>query len=205
MEDTNDGMSMIDSQQAINVSRWRKAERLRLTNLRKAVSLQQRRQSSQLIIRQLDAYVTAEPETIISFYWPIKGEPNLLAGMKRLFHGGSRIALPVVESTNAPMVFREWTPDAHMQAGICNIPVPAEGQLLVPTLVIAPVVGFDAANYRLGNGGGYFDRTLAELISEKRRPTVIGVAYECLQIPTIFPQPHDIPMDVIITEKIPQQ
>ena len=195
---------MIDPQQAIEIARWRKAERLRLTGLRQSVSLQQRRQNSQLIIRQLDDYLRSMPETILSVYWPIKGEPNLLAWMKRLFHCGSRIALPVVESTNAPMVFREWTPDARMQAGIWNIPVPAEGQLLVPTLVIAPVVGFDAANYRLGNGGGYFDRTLAELISDKRRPTIIGVGYECLQIPTICPQPHDIPMDMVITEKIPQ-
>jgi 5-formyltetrahydrofolate cyclo-ligase len=82
-----------------------------------------------------------------------------------------------------------------------NIPIPAEEEVLVPTVVIAPVVGFDVANYRLGNGGGYFDRTLAELISKKQRPTVVGVGYECLQIATIYPQPHDIPMDVIITEK----
>ena len=92
-----------------------------------------------------------------------------------------------------------------MTTGIWNIPVPAEGALLIPTLVIAPLVGFDAANYRLGNGGGYFDRTLAELIANKQRPTVIGVGYECLQIATIRPQPHDIPMDVIVTEKLAQR
>lgn len=192
---------MIDPQHNIEAARWRKTQRLRLTDLRRSISVPKRRQNSELIMRQLDAYLTPTPETIISFYWPIKGEPNLLAWIKRLHQGGSRIALPVVETTHAPMSFREWTPDAPMQAGIWNIPIPAEGEVLVPTVVIAPVVGFDAANYRLGNGGGYFDRTLAELISKKQRPTVIGVGYECLQIATIRPQPHDIPMDVIITEK----
>jgi 5-formyltetrahydrofolate cyclo-ligase len=194
-------MKIIDPRQAFEVARWRKAERLRLTALRQSISLQQRRQNSALIIRQLDAYLTQMPKTILSLYWPIMAEPNLLAWMKRLHQGGSRIALPVVETSNAPMVFREWIADAPMQTGIWNIPVPAEGALLIPTLVIAPVVGFDAANYRLGNGGGYFDRTLAELIANKQRPTVIGVGYECLQIATIRPRPHDIPMDVIVTEK----
>ena len=198
-------MSIIDPQQAIEVARWRKAERLRLTALRQSISLQQRRKNSALIIRQLDAYLTQVPEKIISTYWPIKAEPNLLAWMKRLYQGGSRIALPVIETSNAPMVFREWCPDAPMKTGIWNIPVSAEGALLIPTLVIAPLVGFDAANYRLGNGGGYFDRTLAELIANKQRPTVIGVGYECLQIATIRPQPHDIPMDVIVTEKLAQR
>lgn len=125
--------------------------------------------------------------------------------MKRLYQGGSKIALPVVETTNAPMVFREWTPGAAMQAGVWNIQVPAEGALLVPILVIAPVVGFNAANYRLGNGGGYFDHTLAELIANKQRPTVIGVGYECLPILTIRPQPHGIPMDAIVTEQFPHK
>jgi 5-formyltetrahydrofolate cyclo-ligase len=192
---------MIDPQHSTDEARWRKTERLRLTHLRQSISVPERRQNSERIMRQLDAYFTPTPETIISLYWPIKGEPNLLAWIKRLYRSGSRVALPVVETTHAPMSFREWTPDAPMHAGIWNIPIPAEGEVLVPTVVIAPVVGFDVANYRLGNGGGYFDRTLAELISKKQRPTVVGVGYECLQIATIYPQPHDIPMDVIITEK----
>ena len=60
-----------------------------------------------------------------------------------------------------------------------------------------PLVGFDAQGYRLGYGGGYFDRTLAALA---RKPLTIGVGFEFARLPTIRPQPHDIPMDFIVTE-----
>jgi 5-formyltetrahydrofolate cyclo-ligase len=158
---------MTDRQHAIDDARWRKTQGLRLTDLRQSISAPERRQNSESIMRQLDGFVTPTPETIIRFYRPIKAEPNLLVWKKRLYRDGSRIALPVVETINAPMAFREWTPYAPMQTGIWNIPIPSEGEMLVPTVVIAPVVGFDAAKYRLGNGGGYFDRILAELISNK--------------------------------------
>ena len=201
LADTNDRMSVVDPQQAIDVSRWRKSERKRLTGLRESLSFEERRRSAQVIMQRLDSYIRQTPELIVSVYWPIKGEPNLREWMKALCQRGTRVALPVVESSASPMVFREWIPGARMEPGIWNIPIPVEGDLVVPTLIIAPVVGFDAANYRLGNGGGYFDRTLAELTSNKQRPCLIGVGYECLQIPTIFPQPHDIAMDAMITEK----
>ena len=84
-----------------------------------------------------------------------------------------------------------------MTPGIWNIPTPADGAIVVPDVVLAPVLGFDEACYRLGNGGGYFDRTLAVL---KPRPLVIGVGYERLRIRTIYPQPHDVAMNVIVTE-----
>jgi 5,10-methenyltetrahydrofolate synthetase len=66
-----------------------------------------------------------------------------------------------------------------------------------PDIVIAPLVGFDAANYRLGYGGGFFDRTLATL---PRRAFVIGVGYAASRVATIYPQPHDIAMDAIVTD-----
>ena len=196
-----DGTSVVDPQQTIDVARWRKSQRARLTALRRAISIDERRRIAQTIVQQLDRYVAAMPAAIVSVYWPIKGEPNLRHWMHQLHQRGVTIALPVVATIAAPMVFREWTPGAPMEPGIWNIPIPVEGDIVIPTLVIAPVVGFDTANYRLGNGGGYFDRTLAELIANKLRPYVIGVGYQCLQLPTIFPQPHDIPMDVIITEQ----
>jgi 5,10-methenyltetrahydrofolate synthetase len=85
-----------------------------------------------------------------------------------------------------------------MTPGIWNIPTPAESAIVVPDVVLAPVLGFDEACYRLGNGGGYFDRTLAVL---QPRPLAIGIGYERLRIRTIYPQPHDVAMDVIVTEQ----
>jgi 5-formyltetrahydrofolate cyclo-ligase len=95
-------------------------------------------------------------------------------------------------------MFREWTPGAPMAPGIWNIPVPAEGETLSPTVLLAPLVGFDGCGYRLGYGGGYYDRTLAAAMP---RPLAIGVGFEASRLETIHPQPHDIPMDLIVTEQ----
>jgi 5-formyltetrahydrofolate cyclo-ligase len=84
-----------------------------------------------------------------------------------------------------------------MASGLWNIPVPAVGEPVAPSLLLVPVVGFDRQNYRLGYGGGYYDRTLAAAA----RPRTVGVGFEHSQIATIYPQPHDIPMDQVITER----
>jgi 5-formyltetrahydrofolate cyclo-ligase len=85
-----------------------------------------------------------------------------------------------------------------MNTGIWNIPIPKERDVLMPDAVIVPLVGFDESGFRLGYGGGYFDRTLAAAIP---RPYAIGLGYEHSVLRTIYPQPHDIPMDMIVTEQ----
>jgi 5,10-methenyltetrahydrofolate synthetase len=80
---------------------------------------------------------------------------------------------------------------------VWNIPTPQKRDIVIPHAVLAPLVGFDPKCYRLGYGGGYFDRTLAAL---SPRPLAIGVGFELSRIRTIYPQPFDIPMDVVVTE-----
>jgi len=113
---------------------------------------------------------------------------------------GVRVALPVALALGQPLVFREWQPNARMARGLWKIPYPAEGADVVPSVVIAPLVGFDKQCFRLGYGGGFFDRTLAGF---EAAPLVIGVGYASALIATIFPQPHDIPMDWIVTGAAP--
>lgn len=85
-----------------------------------------------------------------------------------------------------------------MERGDWNIPVPpAYAEVLTPDIALAPLVGWDRAGYRLGYGGGYFDRTLAIL---RPKPSVIGVGLQSAGLSTIVPQPHDIVMDWIVTE-----
>tara|TARA_R110002153_G_scaffold65757_16_gene175923 strand:- start:4074 stop:4439 length:366 start_codon:yes stop_codon:yes gene_type:complete len=96
-----------------------------------------------------------------------------------------------------PLVFREWTPETVMERGFWNIPVPASGHALLPDLILSPLVGWDSGGYRLGYGGGYFDRTPAALTP---RPPAIGIGLDAAQIATIFAQPHDIAMQAIVTE-----
>src|SRR5690606_24922582 len=102
---------------------------------------------------------------------------------------------PVVVEKARPLVFRAYRPGDRLEKGVWNIPIPADGDPVIPDIVIAPLVGVDVRNYRLGYGGGFFDRTLAAL---PKRPLVIGVGYEMQRIATIHPQPHDIPMDRIV-------
>jgi 5,10-methenyltetrahydrofolate synthetase len=110
---------------------------------------------------------------------------------------GGSCALPVVIGKNAPLVFRAWKSGGKLVSGVWNIPVPADGAEVIPDIVIGPVVGYDRNCYRLGYGGGFFDRTLAAL---SPRPIIIGVGYAQAAITSIHPLPHDIPMTVIITE-----
>jgi len=180
-----------------DVKRWRTAERRRLIASRVAIPTEDRRRYAERIARELDASLGDVFGRVVTAYWPFRGEPDLLDWADGLRARGAMFALPVVTAAQAPLSFRPWHRGVPVTAGVWNIPVPADGANVVPDIVIAPLVGFDRACYRLGHGGGYFDRTLASLV---RRPLVIGVGYSRLALTTIHPQAHDIPMDLIITE-----
>lgn len=190
----------VDAQQARDVARWRKAERSRLIALRCALPAEDRALHTAAIVRKLDEMISGRSNEIVSVYWPIRAEPDLRSWMRAACLRGLRVALPVAVELRQPMIFREWRPDAAMARGLWKIPYPASGPEVVPTTVLAPLVGFDSKCYRLGYGGGFFDRTLAAM---RRRPVVIGLGYSQLRIPTIFPQHHDIPMNWIVAGNEP--
>lgn len=179
------------------VRAWRRTERGRLIACRAAVPLAERRPRDLVITVHLRTAVPDLAGRHIGFYWPFKGEYDPRPLARALHREGARLALPVVVRRAAPMEFRPWQPGIRMVAGIWNIPAPAEGDPVLPDTLLVPLVGFDARGYRLGHGGGYYDRTLAAML---RRPRAIGVGFECLRLATIHPQPHDIPMDLIVTE-----
>lgn len=187
----------VHDQQRTDVMRWRKAERQRLLSERSAMSSNIRRNAAERIVAALMSAIGDVRGRTISAYWPIRGEPDLRKLIKAITDDGGQCALPIVVERNRPLVFRSWAPGDRLQRGFWNIPVPANGREVTPDLVIAPLVGFDRTCYRLGYGGGYFDRTLAALT---HKPRVFGVGYAQAAIPTIYPQPHDIPMDAIVTE-----
>lgn len=193
--------AVADPQQAQDVARWRKAERERLLAHRLALDPQRRTRETAGLIEQLNALVPADGRPV-SLYWPIRGEPDLREWMRQHQARGARIALPVAIALGRPLEFREWHPGAPMARGLWKIPYPAEGAVVQPEFVIAPLVGFDRAGFRLGYGGGFFDRTLAVL---SPRPLVLGVGYASTAIATIYPQPHDIGMDWIVTGGGPAQ
>ncbi|MER9564797.1 5-formyltetrahydrofolate cyclo-ligase [Mesorhizobium sp. M0571] len=183
-----------------DVKRWRKAERERLIASRLAVSADLRTAMSQRIAESLDAVIGDIAGRMVSLYWPFRGEPDLRPWMETVNARGGRTALPVVVEKGRPLVFRAYVPGDRLEKGIWNIPIPAEGDPMLPDIVISPIVGIDPGQFRLGYGGGFFDRTLAAM---PFKPLVIGVGYELQRIATIYPQPHDIPMDRVLTEVCP--
>ncbi|MBN9071309.1 MAG: 5-formyltetrahydrofolate cyclo-ligase [Rhizobiales bacterium] len=180
-----------------DVSRWRKAERQRLLDQRLALSVEERQARSGRIASMLDLTIGKFSGRVIGTYWPFRGEPDLRNWGIRVIERGGRLALPVVIQKGWPLEYRIWTPGDPLERGVWNILVPSRGPAVQPDVVIAPVVGFDEASYRLGYGGGFFDRTLAIM---PRKPLKIGIGYAESRIPTIYPQAHDIPMDVIVTD-----
>lgn len=138
-----------------------------------------------------------QPGARVALYWPHRGEYDTRALAERLRASGTQVLLPVIVAPAAPMVFRAWQAGGALRHGPHGIAEPAEGPDVVPTAILAPAVGFDAAGYRLGYGGGYFDRTLAVLAP---RPLLIGCAHEFARLPTLHPQAHDIPLDYVVTE-----
>lgn len=193
-----DGLSRPAASDWPSVRRWRKEMRATLIAQRLAVPRAERTDRDAQITTLLDQALASRAMRRVGFYWPFKGEfdPRILA--RRLHARGIALALPVVVAKATPLVFRPWAPGTRLALGVWNIPVPAEGEPVTPDVVLAPVVGFDADRYRLGYGGGYYDRTLAAMTP---RPFVIGVGFALSRLPSIHPQPHDIPMDLIVTEQ----
>ncbi|MDP3511972.1 MAG: 5-formyltetrahydrofolate cyclo-ligase [Sulfuritalea sp.] len=137
------------------------------------------------------------PSQTLAFCAPVRGEFDARPLASRLLQRGWQAAMPIVVDTDAPMRFRRWTPASTMGVDRYDIPIPLDGPDLVPDVVLLPLLAFDAQGFRLGYGGGYFDRTLAALVP---RPLAIGIGYELGRVADIRPQRHDIPVAAIVTE-----
>ena len=179
------------------INHWRKEQRAALLARRMAVPRARHRQWNEVVTELLIAHFRLPPQSVLGFYWPFKGEFDPRFTVHHLRTRGVRVALPVVLQKNAPLEFREWWPGVATRKGVFDLPVPDGTDVLQPTALLIPPVGFDAQGYRLGYGGGYFDRTLAGM---QPAPLKIGVGFELSRLPTIRPQAHDIAMDFIVTE-----
>lgn len=189
------GGHVVDAQTRADVARFRSGERARLYARRREVGQAELVRQAEMVTAGLDRVLGAPGRVTVAGYWPIRGELDLRPWLTRAPDAGARVALPVVVEKGQPVEFHLWALGAKMTRGIWNIPVPADAQAVVPDIVLAPLLGVDAAGYRLGNGGGYYDMTLAAL---EEKPRVIGVGHEFCPMKTIFPQPWDVPMDEVI-------
>lgn len=136
------------------------------------------------------------PGMCVGFFWPIRNEPDIRAALK---NWRCALALPVPEAPDAPLRFFRWTPEISMTSDRYGTPVPSVHDPVTPEALLIPLVAFDALGYRLGYGGGFFDRTLAAL--RPLRPLTIGIGFEINSVAKLPTEPHDQPMDWIITEE----
>ena len=180
------------------LKQWRREQRKRLLDARLHAGGPLRRMWNTAITEQLHSILPDAAGTTFGVYWPFKGEYAIRPLMRELFNRGGCPALPHVVQARQPLEFLRWHPGAEMVRGVYDIPVPKDASAVTPDVLIVPLVGFDGAGYRLGYGGGYYDRTIASML---HRPLLIGVGYEISRLPTIYPQAHDISMDYVVTEE----
>ena len=174
---------------------WRRGLRREMVARRAALPVAEHDALSARIVAHALAALPAP--VVAAFCWPIKHEPDVRALLAAWARAGVRTALPVVVAEGQPLAFREWTPETPLAPDRYGIPTPTTGKWLTPDLILLPLNGFDAAGYRLGYGGGYFDRTLAALAP---RPLAVGVGFEINRVDSIRPEAHDQRLDWIVTE-----
>lgn len=139
------------------------------------------------------------PEDAIAGYWRIRDEADCQPILVKLMDCGQTVLLPVVTGAADPLDFRVWASDAPLyEAGFGTLAPADTAPRRAPDLVLMPLLGFDASGTRLGYGGGYYDRTLASL---PKKPMLIGLAFASQKLEAIPREPHDVPLDAVVTEE----
>lgn len=166
-----------------------------LLQLRRDLDAQQRAVWDGQICEQILSWWQENRPSSLGVFWPIQAEPDLFACYQALQAAGVTLALPVVQGPQQALRFARWEVGMPTRRAALGVPIPAECEwLALPTHLLIPCLGFDAAGFRLGYGGGYYDRTLAQTPSSQG----LGIAYPCLQ--TNFNKGEfDIPMQTIFT------
>ena len=181
-----------------------------------------------LLQRVMRIWLVGSKHEVIGAYWPIKGEFDPLPALYRwqedavlspefqenttLAQAGRtqlatesiasrsprKIGLPVVDKLLNTLTFHAWYPGCPMEEDAYGIPKPKGTEIIVPTLLFVPCLGYGPGGYRLGYGGGFYDRTLALL---KPRPVTVGLGYSHGWLPDLLPEPHDVALDVLLNDK----
>ena len=163
------------------------------------------------LTQSMRVWLMSRTDSVMGAYWPIKGEFDPLPALHRWKEDGElmslstqrtkmrQIGLPVVNKTDRMLKFHAWYPGCEMEEDAYHIPKPKDTDIITPSLLFVPCVGFTVnagKPYRLGYGGGFYDRTLASLTP---RPYTVGLAFDCARC-DFEPQAHDMPLDVVLTE-----
>ena len=178
---------------------------LREKLLAQRLNLPDRRQRSDLLQQVMRIWLVGRQEIVIGAYWPIKGEFDPLPALHRWKEDGElidqpeprRIGLPVVDKVHKTLTFHVWYPGCQMEEDAYGIPKPKDTEIIVPTLLFVPCLGYGPGGYRLGYGGGFYDRTLATL---QPKPFTVGLGFTHGYLDELDPEAHDVPLDAILND-----
>jgi 5,10-methenyltetrahydrofolate synthetase len=163
---------------------------------RQAIPAAVREEWNAAIGKHLKSLLERQPARTIGVFWPMRSEPDLRHLFEEWVAAGVQLALPVVIDPDCPLKFLAWAPGDPLAKDAMGVWVPAAtSQEVVPELLLLPCVGYNTGKFRLGYGGGFYDRTLAC----SPRPHAIGVAYACSRADFAI-EGHDIALDAVVTE-----
>ena len=179
---------------------------LRAALIAERLQLPDRLQRAAMLQNVMRIWLLGRPDSVIGAYWPIKGEFDPLPALHRWKEDGElldapqrrRIGLPVVNKATRSMTFHAWYPGCPMEEDAYGIPKPKDTEVVLPTLVFVPCVGYGVGGYRLGYGGGFYDRMLAAL---QPRPFAVGLCYSHGWLPALTPEAHDVPLDALLNDE----
>jgi 5,10-methenyltetrahydrofolate synthetase len=169
--------------------------RTKLLAHRQAIADEVREQWNASIRGRLLAWSEEYPVQTLGVFWPIRGEPDLRPAYENLVARNVRLALPIVTGKDAPLVFVNWSPGDPMEKDAFGVSVPLTRMTVSPDALLVPCVGFNADCFRIGYGGGMFDRTL----EASPRPVTLGVGYAC-GLSDFEADPHDVALDAVLTD-----
>ena len=168
--------------------------------LRDALSVDERTAKSRAITEHGANAIRFEAGTIVSGFMPIRSEADLRPLMERLRAKGARICLPVILDRET-IAFREFEAESELvKTGFGTTGPDAHAAVLDPAILLVPLSAFDATGQRIGYGAGHYDRAIARLHAKGLETTLVGIAFDCQEVPSVPAQAHDVALDAILTE-----
>ena len=153
-----------------------------------------------LAMAEHGAGIAFEPGTVVSGFSPIRSEADIRPLMFSMREKGAKLCLPVVLDRET-IVFRDLVRGAELvDTGFGTAGPGPEAEVLDPELLLVPLSAFDAAGNRIGYGAGHYDRAIARLRAKGVRPQLVGIAFSCQEVEEVPAEPHDVPLDAILTE-----
>jgi len=168
---------------------------------RQGLGEDERRTASDGLLASLRRERPIEAPAIVSGFWPVKDEIDVRPLMIELHNQGCQLALPVVQGRGQPLLFRAWRPGDPLEAGVFGTLQPsARGETIEPVALLVPLRACDSEGWRLGYGGGFYDRTLA-LLRARKHVTAVGVGFDEQFVPEVPHGPDDQRLDWLLTDK----